>query len=125
LPLLLQYDSTAENAQGIGNSVQTAKNMHAMLAVRALARLAGLLEDELYTPPNEIAAKALRAMLTPKLAALFSKESPRELLRNLNSNVESPQVCLESLKTFHVIYLFMLFGSLELTYVISNTEHAV
>jgi DnaJ family protein C protein 13 len=99
--------------------------MHAMLAVRALARLAGLLEDELYTPPNEIAAKALRAMLTPKLAALFSKESPRELLRNLNSNVESPQVCLESLKTFHVIYLFMLFGSLELTHVISNTEHAV
>jgi DnaJ family protein C protein 13 len=99
-PLLLQYDSTAEHSSAtgpqIGNSIQTAKNMHAMLAVRALARLAGLLDDELHTPPNEIAAKALRAMLTPKLAAMFSHESPRDLLRNLNSNVESPQIIWNS-----------------------------
>lgn len=96
-PLLLQYDSTAEHSSAsgpqIGNSIQIAKNMHAMLAVRALARLAGLLDDDLYTPHNEIAAKALREMLTPKIAAMLSNESPRDLLRNLNSNVESPQVC--------------------------------
>ncbi|KAG0618514.1 hypothetical protein M758_4G070400 [Ceratodon purpureus] len=100
VPLLLQYDSTAENSSAsgpqIGNSIQASKNMHAMLAVRALARLAGLLEDDLYTPPNEVAAKALREMLTPKLAAMLSNESPRDLLRNLNSNVESPQVIWNS-----------------------------
>ena len=97
MPLLLQYDSTAENSSTsgpqIGNSIQASKNMHAMLAVRALARLAGLLDNDLYTPDNDVAAKALREMLTPKLAAMLSHESPRDLLRNLNSNVESPQVC--------------------------------
>ena len=97
VPLLLQYDSTAENSSAsvpqIGNSIQASKNMHAMLAVRATARLAGPLEDDLHTPPNEVAAEALREMLTPKLAAMLSNESPRDLLRNLNSNVQSPQVC--------------------------------
>lgn len=102
---LLQCDSTAETAQGIGTRVQTAKNMLAMLAVCALATLAGLLEDGLYTPPNEIATIALRAMLTPKLDVLCSEESPSELLQNMNSNVESPQVSLDSLGTSHVTYL--------------------
>lgn len=67
--------------------------MHAILAVRALARLSGLLDGDLSSPPNDIAAHTLREMLTPKLAAMLSNESPRDLLRNLNSNVESPQVC--------------------------------
>lgn len=76
-----------------------AKNMHAMLAVRAIARLGGLLDDDLSTPANEIAATTLRALLTPKLAAMLSDESPRELLRSLNSNLESPQVSDSALAT--------------------------
>ncbi|KAJ7528593.1 hypothetical protein O6H91_15G009400 [Diphasiastrum complanatum] len=101
LPFLLQYDSTAENGeadgmQGIGNSVQIAKNMHAMLAVRALARLAGLLDGVLSSPYNGTAAIALKALLTPKLAAMLSDKSPKELLRKLNSNIESPEIIWSS-----------------------------
>ncbi len=66
--------------------------MHAMLAVRALARLSGLLDDDLATPYNESAATSLHALLTPKLSNMLRDESTRELLRNLNSNLESPQV---------------------------------
>lgn len=66
--------------------------MHAMLAVRALARLSGLLDDDLATPYNESAASSLHALLTPKLSNMLRDESTRELLRNLNSNLESPQV---------------------------------
>lgn len=97
LPLLLQYDATAEGGEtstqpGMGNSVQSAKNMHAMFAVRALSRLGGFLDGELQTPFNPVAATSLKSLLTPKLADMLSDKSPRELLRNLNSNLESPQV---------------------------------
>ncbi|KAG6548512.1 hypothetical protein Mapa_010000 [Marchantia paleacea] len=100
LPLLLQYDSTAEKGEasgphGMGNSVQNAKNMHAMLATRALARLGGFLDDS--TPYNLVAANALKALLTPKLGTMLGDSSPSEgLLRNLNSNLESPEIIWNS-----------------------------
>lgn len=66
-----------------------------MLATRALARLAGVF-DSSATPYNLLAANALRALLTPKLAAMLSDSNSSEaLLRNLTSNLESPEVNLQ------------------------------
>eukprot|EP01018_Ginkgo_biloba_P003241 Gb_33273 [translate_table: standard] len=101
LPLLLQYDSTAEEngateARGVGSSVQIAKNTHAVLAARALARLAGFSGDELITPYNPSGANSLRALLTPKLADMLNNDLSKELLSNLNSNLESPEIIWNS-----------------------------
>lgn len=97
LPLLLQYDSTAEESDtkeshGVGTSVQIAKNMHALRASLALSRLSGLCIDESSTPYNVPAADALRALLTPKLASMLKDQVPKDLLVKLNSNLESPEV---------------------------------
>lgn len=97
MPLLLQYDSTAEESDtkeshGVGASVQIAKNMHAVRAAHALSRLSGLCADEVSTPYNEAAAGALRALLTPKLASMLKDQIPKDLLSKLNTNLESPEV---------------------------------
>ena len=96
LPLLLQYDSTAEeseaHAHGVGASVQIAKNTHAILATQALSRLCGPSEEEDLTPYNQAAHDALTALLTPKLAAMLKKQTSKDLLANLNANLESPEV---------------------------------
>ncbi|RRT81028.1 hypothetical protein B296_00008213 [Ensete ventricosum] len=92
LPLLLQYDSTAEEnglneAHGVGASVQIAKNIHAVLATQALSKLCGVCEDGVSTPYNHPAASALRALLTPKLANMLKisvdsdKEKANEFLK--------------------------------------------
>ena len=97
LPLLLQYDSTAEEsdtteAHGVGASVQIAKNLHAIRAFQALSRLGGLDTGENPTPYNQAAADALTALLTPKLASMLKHQFPKDLLSKLNSNLESPEV---------------------------------
>lgn len=99
MPLLLQYDATAEEnnvkeAHGVGASVQLAKNLHAVRATQSLSRLCGLCSDEISTPYNSSASDALRALLTPKLAKMLKDQEPTDLLSNLNSNLESPEVCL-------------------------------
>lgn len=113
LPLLFQYDSTAEEtdkseAHGVGVSVQVAKNMHAVRTALALARLSGLGADENQTPYNMVAADALRALLTPKLASMLKDQSPKDLLFKLNSNLETPEVIaadlLNSLGGYTVAY---------------------
>uniref|UniRef100_A0A5B6Z0E3 J domain-containing protein n=1 Tax=Davidia involucrata TaxID=16924 RepID=A0A5B6Z0E3_DAVIN len=101
LPLLLQYDSTAEEfdmteAHGVGASVQIAKNFHAIRASQALARLSGLDTDENSTPYNQAAADALRALLTPKLASLLKDQLPKDLLSRLNTNLETPEIIWNS-----------------------------
>ncbi|PIN24334.1 Endocytosis protein RME-8, contains DnaJ domain [Handroanthus impetiginosus] len=101
MPLLLQYDSTAEesdktDAHGVGTSVQIAKNSHAVQASRALSRLSGLGDSETPTPYNQAAADALRALLTPKLASMLKDKSPKDLLSTLNSNLESPEIIWNS-----------------------------
>ncbi|XP_078182422.1 DNAJ heat shock N-terminal domain-containing protein [Carex rostrata] len=100
LPLLLQYDSTAEeseaNAHGVGASVQIAKNTHAILATQALSRLCGPSEEEDLTPYNQAAHDALTALLTPKLAAMLKKQTSKDLLANLNANLESPEIIWNS-----------------------------
>lgn len=97
IPLLLQYDSTAEesdktDAHGVGISVQIAKNLHAVQASNALSRLSGLGGSDSPTPYNQAAADALKALLTPKLASMLKDKSPKDLLSILNSNLESPEV---------------------------------
>lgn len=97
LPLLLQYDSTAEEsdtseAPGVGISVQTEKNLHATRAAQALSRLSGLCTDGSSTPYNLDAAEALKALLTPNMAGLLKDLIPKDLLSLLNTNLQSPEV---------------------------------
>ncbi|GMI97704.1 GRAVITROPISM DEFECTIVE 2, modified transport to the vacuole 12, KATAMARI2 [Hibiscus trionum] len=101
LPLLLQYDSTAEDSDtaeshGVGASVQIAKNMHAVRASQALSRLSGLCCYESSTPYNESVVYALRALLTPKLASMLRDQVPKDLLSKLNTNLESPEIIWNS-----------------------------
>lgn len=101
LPLLLQYDSTAEESDtaeshGVGASVQIAKNMHAVRASQALSRLSGLCSDESSTPYNAPVVNALRALLTPKLASMLRDQIPKDLLSKLNTNLESPEIIWNS-----------------------------
>lgn len=101
LPLLLQYDSTAEDsdvteAHGVGASVQVAKNFHAILASQALSRLSGLGTNDSSTPYNRPAVDALRALLTPKLSSMLKDPLPKELLSRLNANLESPEIIWNS-----------------------------
>ncbi|GJR92239.1 DnaJ homolog subfamily C GRV2 isoform X1 [Tanacetum coccineum] len=102
LPLLLEYDSTVEEPDsteahgiGVGVSVQTAKNLHAVRAAHALSRISGMAADS-PTPYNQDAADALKALLTPKLASMLKDEQPRDLLIKLNSNLELPEIIWNS-----------------------------
>ncbi|KAK4764687.1 hypothetical protein SAY86_025777 [Trapa natans] len=101
LPLLLQYDATAEEAEpnespGVGVSVQIAKNLHALRAAQALSKLSGFCTDGSFTPYNQDASGALRALLTPKLSCLLKDDIPKDLLSRLNTNLESPEIIWNS-----------------------------
>ncbi|XP_071716803.1 dnaJ homolog subfamily C GRV2 isoform X2 [Rutidosis leptorrhynchoides] len=100
IPLLLEYDSTVEEsdtteAHGVGVSVQSAKNLHAVRAAHALSRISGM-SVESSTPYNQEAADALKALLTPKLASMLKDELPKDLLIKLNSNLELPEIIWNS-----------------------------
>lgn len=72
--------------------MQAARNYHAMLAARALARLAGVLGGRLATPACTAARQALAALLTPSLAGRLTEQDPKALLQQLNGSVCTPQV---------------------------------
>ena len=101
LPLLLQYDSTADEsdvieAHGVGTSVQIAKNLHAVRASQALSRLSGLCTDGTPAPYNKAVVDALQILLTPKLASMLKEHMPKDLLSKLNTNMETPEVISNS-----------------------------
>ena len=118
IPLLLAYDATQEESSAEGDqpsfdfagdgaargpaylglgvergNMQAARNHHAMLAARALARLAGVLPGALTTPACDAARGALSRLLTPALALRLASLDPRPVLALLTSSVLSPQVC--------------------------------
>ncbi|KAK9807966.1 hypothetical protein WJX73_008492 [Symbiochloris irregularis] len=125
VPLLLGYDSTlgeesageeAASAQllaaesdskdaGVAvylsldmqrSNMQAARNLHAMLAARALACLAGVLPGSRATPSNAPAQEALSCLLTPPLAIRLCDADPRSLLVQLASSTSNPQVVWNS-----------------------------
>lgn len=117
LPLLLQYDSTAEESgktetHGVGASVQIAKNNHAIRASQALSRLSGISTEENATPHNHTASSALKALLTPKLASMLKDNLAKELLSKLNSNLESPEVNAAGSCVLLTSFFFLNFGVL-------------
>lgn len=85
--------SYLQEAQTTSRSVcvQAARNYHAMLAARALGRLAGLLQGNLASAPCQAAREALSALLTPALAAQLANPDPKPLLMHLNSSLLNPQ----------------------------------
>jgi hypothetical protein len=79
---------------------QATKNLHAQLAVRTLAALAGYARPPSDdgataappTPPCAPAQRALAALLTQTLAPRLADPDPLPLLRDLNSSLQTPQV---------------------------------
>lgn len=110
MPLLFLYDVTHTSdddmevlqpptAKGPGflrigidrTNKQAARNRHALLAARALGRVAGLLGGGLATPECQPARDAVAALLTEPLLPRLGGEDPRLLLADLNSSVATPQ----------------------------------
>lgn len=95
LPLTLAYDATLQyedyalSTSHRSSYNQGASNMHAILAIRALGRLAGVMCDELESPFNNAIASALSRLITPPLAKLLRNKHPWVLLKTLNENVET------------------------------------
>jgi hypothetical protein len=96
--LLLGYDPTLEQVSGardgqdddIGIS-QAASNAQARLSARALGMLSGALQDSsLKTPQNDPLLFALGKLLTKPVALLLRNKRTSEILRTLNTNVETP-----------------------------------
>ena len=99
IPLLLSFDGTLKEADTVGDEKdesmrmqynQHVANMHAVLSARALGRLAGVMFEELASPPNLYVRNALGRLLTPPLSKLLRNRQPWELLKALNENVEKP-----------------------------------
>ena len=94
IPMLLAYDGTLqedyadESQRAVYN--QSASNMHAVVAAKALGRLGGYMFDDLATPVNEDVQECLGCILTPPLAKYLRNRRPWELLGALNENVEKP-----------------------------------
>jgi hypothetical protein len=95
---LLCYDPTFDEASMARESLdddiglsQAASNTHARLAVRALGMLCGLLQDKsLSTPKNVELQRAVNTMLTSPVALLLRNKRTSEILRTLNTNIETP-----------------------------------
>ena len=111
IPMLFEYDVSMEdnlieveiNSEGklsfldqfISSEVecanmQFAKNKLAVLAAHTISRLVGLLGGHLATPRNKQGVSLLSALFTPQIAEGFTKLNPSELLKYLNTNVETP-----------------------------------
>ena len=75
-----------------GSCLQVARSMHALLAARALARLAGAMPGTQASPTCEEAQIQLGRLLTPPLALMLCALDHSTLLTHLNSSVQSPEV---------------------------------
>jgi hypothetical protein len=92
IPFLMAYDNTLkddysdESQRAVHN--QTAANMHAIAATKALGRLGGFMFDELASPENREVKDCLYKLLTQPLARLLRNRRPWDLLESLNENTE-------------------------------------
>jgi DnaJ family protein C protein 13 len=95
---LLGYDPTLDEAsisrESLDDDVgvsQASSNIQARLATRALGVLSGFLQDpKLASPANVELQTALKTILTSPVALLLRNKRTGEILRTLNTNVESP-----------------------------------
>ena len=95
---LLGYDPTLETASaGVGiqdddvGISQAASNTEARLAARSLGMLCGVLQDSsLVTPKNDRMISAMERLLTAPISLLLRNKRTAEILRTLNTNVETP-----------------------------------
>ena len=100
LKTLLSYDPTLETAsapstdEGVGLGVSVAStNTIARFAVRVLGMLSGASQE---SPINEPFAIALSGLLTPPIATMLRNRRTDEILKVLNSNVESADIIWSS-----------------------------
>lgn len=93
LQFLFNYDYTLTES-GVEVSAesnqQEVNNNLARLSIKALAKLSGFLEGDDATPDNPAVQKSLNAMLTPYVVRKLKKESPHDILKLLNSNIDNP-----------------------------------
>ena len=93
MPMLLSFDHTLQNVDYNDESQrsihnQTASNMHAILATKALGRMGGYMHEDLASPEQPEVKRAFECLLTLPLAKLLRNRRPWELLKALNENVE-------------------------------------
>jgi DnaJ homolog subfamily C member 13 len=84
LRLLLQFDTSAESNEAVSPC-----NVHAHLAVDGLALLSGM---RVTSPINDTLSACLSNLLTAPIAQLLRIARTGEILRALNSNVETASV---------------------------------
>ncbi|KAG7366914.1 heat shock protein DnaJ domain protein [Nitzschia inconspicua] len=90
-PTLDESSISRENLEDDVGVSQASSNVQARLAIRTISMLSGYLQDsKLATPPNVDLQEAMKALLTSPIALLLRNKRTGEILRTLNSNVESP-----------------------------------
>lgn len=95
LRYMLAYDPTLESDfdhdEENVNVSQATNNELGRLSARALGMLCGVMTDAaLLTPDNESLQKALKKLLTNPIAQMLRNKRTGEILRTLNTNVETP-----------------------------------
>lgn len=89
-PTLEQVMNTNASQDDIGIS-QATSNTNARLSARALGMLCGLLKDKmLQSPRNEKLFLACNRLLTGPISLMLRNKRTSEILKTLNTNVESP-----------------------------------
>ena len=94
---LLSYDPTLESVSTEHDDqvnqmmTQATSNNHAKLATRALGMLCGVMtEEKLKSPYNHKVYVLLQNVLTHPISKMLRNQRPAELLKTLNTNVETP-----------------------------------
>lgn len=89
-PTLEQVATGNDDQDDVGMS-QAASNTQARLATRALGMLCGvLLDPSLASPKNDTLSVACSKLLTSPVALMLRNKRTGELLKTLNTNVETP-----------------------------------
>lgn len=89
-PTLDEVSALQDDQDDVGIS-QAASNTQARLSTRALGRLCGVLQDPaLASPRNEALSMACSRLLTSPVALMLRNKRTGELLKTLNTNIETP-----------------------------------